>query len=523
MNLQSDTAAEHPHLKVSQRISVVTCALLIAFPWFWPILVPPRPEFWPDMVAWSVGAVLISLLPWTRERAGLSMAVGWLLAALGNAVLALLQYLDLEDRFYPWIVATRPGITQGNVHQINMLATLLAVGLLSLWWLSINRYLKPRNTTWMAGLLLAALAATASRTGMVHLVAIAFLLLYWHWPERAKTGRVLLAGFSVYLLVAWMLPWLGSVVSGTEIQRELMNRFGSADYCHSRRVLWRNVIDLIAIKPWAGWGPGGLLYAHYITPFDGIRYCEKMSNAHNLPLQMAVTLGLPLTLLICAFFAYAVFKLKPWSAKQSMEKLSWGVLLLLGLHSLLEYPLWFGVFQLMAGLAVWQIFVIRRFEAQAPGAALGVLTSSAGLGAMSMLLLAFLSFVAWDYLKVSQLYISDSQRMERYRVDTFEKASTTLLFQSHVLIPQVVTTKLTPANASLILDGALASLHVAPDSRVIRRVIESAGMLGRQDLVELHTARYKAAWPKEFAEWQALKSPQNGRSSPPASPSSASR
>ena len=61
--------------------------------------------------------------------------------------------------------------------------------------------------------------------------------------------------------------------------------------------------------------------------------------------------------------------------------------------------------------------------------------------------------------------------MGRYREDTFEKSRSTVLFNSQVLIAQVVATELRPANAELILAGALASLHVAPDSRIIRRVI----------------------------------------------------
>jgi O-antigen polymerase len=202
------------------------------------------------------------------------------------------------------------------------------------------------------------------------------------------------------------------------------------------------------------------------------------------------------------FFLYALFRLKPWGATHPMERLCWGVLAMLGVHSLLEYPLWFGVFQVMALLAAWQIYRIRLQSAAGAAA-----SSSPPLPApirlsVSALLLAGLSFVAWDYLKVSQLYLPTSQRMERYRVDTFNKVRGAVLFQSHVLIAQVVAVEPTPDNAELMLAGALASLHVAPDPRLIRRVIQAAAVLGRTDLVQLHEARYKAAWPREYAAWK---------------------
>lgn len=480
----------------------VLCALLVALPWFWPLLLGPLSAMWPDLFAWTMGAVLVVFLPVTRNCAGLAIVSGWLLAALGSSILALMQYFDLENGLYPWVAPTMPGYVTANVHQLNMLASLLAVGLLCVWCLVIKRRLATVHAIWMVGLLLAALAATASRTGMVHLVAISCMLLYWHARQWRRVLLVLVLGWAFYTLAANSLPWLAWVTRGIVIDRNLLGRFGENVGCHSRRLLWANMVDLIAMKPWTGWGPGELLYAHYITDFGDQRFCEKLSNAHNLPLQLAVTLGVPLATVLGLLFAWALFKLKPWAVTHPMERLCWGVLVLLGVHSLLEYPLWFGVFQLMASLAAWQIYQVRRQGAGAAGAEAG--SSVRGRVIVSGLLLATLSFVAWDYVKVSQLYLPERMRLERYREDTFNKARDTVLFKSHVLIAQIVAMELKPENAELILQGSLASLHVAPDSRVIRRVIESAALLGRSDLVELHVARYKAAWPKEYAEWIAL-------------------
>lgn len=483
---------------------VVVCSLLIAAPWFWPILRGPLSAMWPDLFAWTIGALLLVFLPWTRERAGLTIASGWLLAALGSAGLGLLQYFDLENDLSPWVVATAPGYVTANVHQLNMLATLLSAGLLCLWWLRIGGHLKTVHVLWMATLLLVALAATASRTGMVHLAAISCMLVYWHPRQWRRLLPILITGWLLYSIAAHGLPWMASITRGVVVERNLLARFGEGVTCHSRRILWSNMIDLISVKPWIGWGPGGLPYAQYITEFQGDRFCEKLSHAHNLPLQVAVTMGLPVAMISGGLFLYAFLKLKPWAATHPIERLCWGVLALLGVHSLLEYPLWFGVFQLMALLAASQIYQCRRDRTRAAAFFSGPVLSNPTRITASVLLLAGLCFTAWDYLKISQLYLPSSMRLERYKEDTFNKSRDTVLFNSHVLIAQIVALDLTPANANLILQGALASLHIAPDSRIIRRVIESAALLDRQDLVQLHMARYKAAWPKEYEEWIQL-------------------
>ena len=56
---------------------------------------------------------------------------------------------------------------------------------------------------------------------------------------------------------------------------------------------------LIAQKPWLGWGWGELDYAHFITLYPGARFCDILDNAHNLPLHLAVELGVPLAVVLC--------------------------------------------------------------------------------------------------------------------------------------------------------------------------------------------------------------------------------
>ena len=114
---------------------------------------------------------------------------------------------------------------------------------------------------------------------------------------------------------------------------------------------------LILQKPWTGWGWGELDYAHYITLFPGARFCVLLDNAHNLPLHLAVELGLPFALLVCGVASLWVWRARPWAETDPVRQLAWGILAVVGLHSMLEFPLWYGPFQIVT---LWALALLWR-------------------------------------------------------------------------------------------------------------------------------------------------------------------
>lgn len=480
---------------------LVVAALLVAAPWFWPILAGPLSAMLPDLFAWICGALLLGLFPWIREHLGRVVSLGVVIAAVGSSLLALIQYFDYDELFGLWVATTPPGYVTANVHQTNMLATLLASGLWALWYLTRTRQIPTSLGVGFGVLVVTGIAATASRTGMVQLVLLCAAVVFWSPSQRKIHVIAALTLGAFYLSVAQLLPWMLEAFRGITIDRNLLGRFSGDIGCTSRRVVWDNVLQLINLKPWSGWGPGELMYAQYITPFEGVRYCEKMSNAHNLFLQIAVTMGLPFALFSVVLATLAFFKVRPWNAVDHKQQLGWGILLAIAFHSMLEYPIWFGVFQMLA----LQVFLLVLLDAQGrlpnTGRDSAKKQRPQKWVAASLGLLALLSLISWDYLKVSQLYLPLQWRLAYYKEDTLNRSRDTVLFKAHVLIAQVVTTPATPDNAERLLAGALESLRTAPDPRVIKQVIAAASMAGRQDLAKLHTARFEAAWPKEYAEW----------------------
>ena len=112
------------------------------------------------------------------------------------------------------------------------------------------------------------------------------------------------------------------------------------------------------------------------------------------------------------------------------------------------------------------------------------------------------AYAAWDYHRVSQIYLAPSERASAYREDTLEKARETRLFRRQFDFAMLNLTPLTRENALQIHVLGNQLLHFSPEPRVIEKVIESAVMLRRDDEALLHLARYRAAFPESHAAWR---------------------
>ena len=483
---------------------VPLCALLVALPWLWPFTSGPVAATLPYLAGVTVAAVL--LLAWPARASGRdaplrAVAAGWLGAALVSSGIALLQYFDLEGPLFPWVNIAEPGQAFGNLRQPNQLASLLVIGLLSLRW-SLRRGLSNRLAAGMAALLLTALAATASRVGLVEFLAAGALSLCWAARGRWRMAALAVLGALVlYALAAVALPWALQASEGAA-GRDLIERLRSAEStCGSRFILYSNVLHLIGLKPWAGWGWGELAYAHYITLYDGPRFCHILDNAHNLPLHLAVELGVPVALAVCGALAWAILRGRPWAEQDPTRQLAWGVLMVIGIHSGVEYPLWYGPFQIAVALCVWMLWTTRAgAEAALPDQASARRWQTARLG-VAALMLAAVAYAGWDYHRISQIYLPVEQRAAMYRDDAMGHARKSWLYADVVRFAEVTTRPAVRENATWMLPAALKTLHFSPEPRVIQKVIESATLQGRDDVALGHLARFRAAFPREQAQW----------------------
>jgi len=495
----------------TRNFSAWGLGVFLLLPWLTPYTAGPTPNVW----SWLLSALCAVFLSLFRRRLRPELVVhAWVLAAVISALIGLVQYFGLAPALSPWINQPQAGEAFANLRQRNQFATLTSIGLLALiGWLEM-RTKAPHAEGWhlpvwaylLALLLALGNAASNSRTGLLQWALIAVLTACWALPGRKALLVFALQALLAYGVAVFTLPLLLEWVTGQPSSGLFGRLVGDAPACTSRKALWSNVLTLIGQKPWLGWGWGELDYAHFITLYPGPRFCEILDNAHNLPLHLAVELGLPAAMAIFGVLGWAAWRGKPWQEENPARQMAWGVLAVIGLHSLLEYPLWYGPFQIAVGLAAW-LLLAKPGKAQTPHSAQDKKFKENSRFALylnaviAIILIVTLGAIAADYHRVSQIYLPPEKRSAAYRDDTLAKVRDSWLFSQQARFAELSITPLTPGNAEALHAMAAQLLHYSPEPRVVEKVIESAVMLGRPDEAVYYLARYRAAFPKEHARW----------------------
>lgn len=323
-----------------------------------------RDGLWPRaaLMACYVGFFLFALAAGQRmyaarrEQSLLWVAGFLLVAALGNCFFAGLQLNHVE--FSMPLVAPRSGdrIT-ANLAQANHFADLLWLGCFA------AAYLHVRGRIGFVPLLLVSVTLlffshlTGSRMVLVYAgLAIAFgtALLVWSSDRQVRRLSAVLA------LLGGLTVMLAIVLSNSGVQ-ELFGTTSGADRITSdtgagssrlRMWLWRAGLDAAQHAPLLGVGAGRFVgHAHGMSMADpGSPPAGADANAHNLFIHLAAELGIPVTLVLGACFAFWLVV----AVRRCVKHVdSLAALVLCGVilvHANLEYPLWYTYFLGMLGL-----------------------------------------------------------------------------------------------------------------------------------------------------------------------------
>ncbi len=493
----------------------------------------------PSRSAWSwitslacLGAALLLYRHWRPKLFLASL----LAAALLSCLVALPQYVGQAGLLAPWVWPVGPGEAFANLRQRNQFGSLTALGLVALLALQATRragdqcrpgalpalgpgwqaLLPParRAAPWVALALLAVgNASSQSRTGFLAWMAVSAAFAVFCWQRRRAGLGLALGAPALAVLAALALPQLLALVPGAAADCPLLRCgvFGRLAQSgqDSRLALWSNVLALIAQRPWTGWGWGELAHAHFITLYPGERFSEKLGHAHNLPMHLAVELGLPAAALACTALAVAVWRARPWRERQAGRWGLWCALGVVGLHSLLEHPLWFGPFQLATLLAAF--FLLRprwRRWARRPAPGSGQWAARPGralpLAAVcGTALLGLAAALALDYLRVSQPFLAPPQRSPWLGPDALAQARSSRFFAQEAAFAELALTPVHAGNAQAVHSLALRVIRRFPEPLVIEKLLQAAALLGRDGEWHFYAERYAAAHPQAHARWRA--------------------
>ena len=469
---------------VSAALAVMTAAVL----WSW------GPGGLPASLALSAVGLFAAAAVMTAAGAGARNAasaedvfalfcIGWLLAGVLNAGVAIVQVYapDLPDG--DWIASSSiPGRAVGNLRQPNHLSSLLLWAGIAVVALTELRRIGPRWAAALLALMVFGVVLTASRTGLVSVL----LLALWGGADSRlsrHTRGLLLAAPLVYAAAWWGIAqwaaWSSHSFGGAA-------RLAESDISGSRFGIWGNTLALIEQQPWTGVGWGEFNFAWSLTPFPG-RPTAFFDHTHNLPLQLAVELGLPLAALVLALLCWGLWRAArtAWAATGFLgaaQRCAVVMVLMIGLHSLLEYPLWYAYFLLPAAWA-W------GFALAGPATAQG---RSGGVRLAGLALVAGAVYSVWDYQRVAVIFsAADGAAPLAQRIAAGQRS---VFFAHHADYAALTSTPAPPQDAAAF-DRAT---HYLLDTRLMAAWARDLAARG-----ELDAARHVAARLREFGRAEA--------------------
>ena len=380
-------------------------ALVAAVLWSW------WPGQLPAPLALSALALLLGamLVAWAatevaRRRdavdAFAAFAWGMLLAGLLSTVVALVQV------FAPgWADGTfiahsgLVGRAVGNLRQPNHLCSLLLWAVIAAAGLLELRRLPVSMAVAAVVALVFAVELSASRTGAAGLLLLA---LWGGFGKRmSRPARWLLLATPLIYAMSYgaMWGWGEYTQHAVGAEARISHEGTGIESPNSRSRIWGNALAMVAHQPWTGVGFGEFNLAWSLEAFPQ-RPTAFFDHTHNLPLQLAVELGLPLSTLVMGLLAAAL--VIAWrrcrqaaGERHAAASAAWMMVLMIGLHSLVEYPLWYAYFLLPAAFAWGFSLGIPADEGVvAKPAAAGMLAGAVMVSCAGLALVDYMSVVA---------------------------------------------------------------------------------------------------------------------------------
>jgi O-antigen ligase len=459
---------------------------------------------WPSSVALStlpalmVAALVVRsalrLAPVWRRYLGAWFLTALLVAGLINACIGLVQVLMPEWPDGEW-VARSSGRAVGNLRQPNHLSTLLLWSVIAVVGLVELRRLGRRSAIGIGLLLMLATVLTASRTGMVGTL----LLSVWGIADRrlARSSRAALALMPLLYASLWGGAALWAHATEHVFAGEMrMSAAATGDLTSSRFAIWSDALSLIAREPLSGVGFGEFNLAWTLSELP-TRPTAFFDHTHNLPLQLWVEMGVPAGSLVVILLSLAI--VQAWRRMKASEgddgvlrRAALLLLVMVGLHSMLEYPLWYAYFLLPAAFA-WGISLAPEADAADAAAMPPPMALASGGLVWAGLLTALGAFAAAiDYRSVVSIY--DPPDNAASLEDRIARGQASLLFGHHA--DYAAATAFGPPKAPLSPSQELAFKRAPHQLLDVRLMIAWSQALAAQG--ELDKARWLAARIREF-------------------------
>ena len=316
-----------------------------------------------------------------------------LAAALASVGIGIAQWLDISPNF-PIELISRGDRVSANLHQPNHLASLLGIGLIGVIWLYERRRLGGFVTAFVAAYLAFGLLLTQSRTAWLFLLLTA--ALFWY----ASRGRVQFRLTPSNVVVFVALFAMGAIGWGhvSDVVQSGLSTQGFTQRAQAgpRLIIWTVMADAAMHMPLFGYGWMQTPAAQLNVALNHPPVMHWLSSSHNLALDILLWNGWPVGLLaIGGTTIWAVTRIRSCHTIDSWAAIA--ALTVLAAHSMVELPMHFAYFVLLAALFVGVVEAGHASSGR-PVVAMG---RAAYVGA-SMAVTLVLVAVCGEYLQVEE-------------------------------------------------------------------------------------------------------------------------
>jgi len=442
-------------------------------------------------------------------RRGLGMTpvattLAWFLITGGaiSALVGLLQHFEISTPFDSLVARKTSPLVFGNLGAPAHFGAHLTLSLASTNYLFGCRRLHGALAAGCAGLFLLLLAVAGTRSTWLYLGALIVLAVLLHRLRRDDGSR------RIVVFACWLLPgfisaqWLVTLPfmapPGVELVTSAERLFQMASGIESRLQLWGEAWQMFLVAPVLGAGFGQFAWHHFLyqaatgaTAAPGV-----FNHSHNLVMQLLAETGAIGASVIVGAVVLWLADLR--RAKFGLE--AWWLLSLLaviGIYSLLEYPLWYayflGVAALLLGLGAERVFVLRL--ARAGHAVVGI-----GIIAGWLNLIGVLS----PYREFERLVFSSEARSPPAAGEQDFARRLANVHREPLLVPYVelaLAYGITPTQEHLTekLELTTRAMHFAPVDVVVYRQALLLALAGRGEAARAQLERSLRVYPEQRA------------------------
>lgn len=274
------------------------------------------------------------------EKACTGIALACLIGGVFNVSIQIGQLLKLEGTF-PFMSALPPGLRPfGNINQSNHIAAYLGMSLSSVLYLRYSGRLSALSSWSAIAILIAGLALTGQRSAAVYacLPLIVALLAWRSLP--AHRSALLKAGLALPVLFGLMNLLIRLLSTHATLPLEAMT---TKPLYSNRRDFWQHTWLMFSNHPLLGVG-FDQFWPAFFEQIDVLKTsAEAPTHPHNLIAALLAETGLAGTLAVFVPIGIWLWRSR-LAAVSLVQWLALIQILIIGFHSMIEYPLWYSYF-----------------------------------------------------------------------------------------------------------------------------------------------------------------------------------